>query len=29
VASFLALTFLLIIKPHGLFAPASMPDQRV
>ena len=29
VASFLALTFLLIMRPHGLFAPARMPDQRV
>src|SRR6185295_5529784 len=29
VASFLALTFLLIMRPHGLFAPTHMPDQRV
>jgi branched-chain amino acid transport system permease protein len=29
VASFLALTFLLIMRPHGLFAPTRMPDQRV
>ena len=29
VASFLALTFLLIMRPHGLFAPTRIPDQRV